>query len=343
MGHSRNSKMNAVKATKQCRQHPSRWKRLSLALTFLTVCGANTVDAQVIHHFTFDAQTVADSVGTATGTLFNGASLLGGNLSLDGIDDYVQLNQKIVPTGPAALSVTIHAQQASVQSGTFVELISQGFSTGPGFYIGHDPRRIIRLGDQFQFTGVPFPSDGDFHFYALTSDTATGTRFYIDSSLVFSSPTQLNTTPMGTDTRFGRQLAPANEFFQGLINDVRVYDVVLTATEVAAVHADVAGVPFAAFIPKVGMLLGPAVNDDKFDARGTFTLGAASNGIDPLNEHVTLQVGTFFAVIPAGSFQVSENGTLEFEGVIAGVRLKVRITSRGGGNFDFRLLGGICG
>lgn len=278
---------------------------------------------------------MVDSVGTATGTLFNGASLLGGNLSLDGIDDYVQLNQKIVPTGPAALSVTVHAQQASVQSGTFVELISQGPGGAAGFYIGHNPDRLIRLGDQFTFTGVPFPSDGNFHFYALTSDAATGTRFYIDSSLVFSSPTQLNTTALGTDTRFGRQFLSFDEFFHGLINDVRVYDVALTAAEIAAVQAEVVGIPFAAFIPKVEMLLGPTVNDDGLEVKAMLTLGAGSNGIDPLNEHVSLQVGTFSTVIPAGSFQLS-NGTFEFEGVISGVALQIRITPLGGGSFSFQ-------
>jgi hypothetical protein len=113
----------------------------------------------------------------------------------------------------------------------------------------------------------------------------------------------------------------------------------LTAAEVAAVHADVVGISFAAFIPKVGMLLGSTANDDRFEAKATFTLGVGSDGIDPQHEQVGLQVGTFFAVIPAGSFQLSRNGSLKFEGVISGVSLKVKITPLGGGSFDFKAEG----
>ena len=78
---------------------------------------------------------------------------------------------------------------------------------------------------------VAFPGDGQFHLYVLTSD-ATGTRFYIDSSRVFASATQLNITPSGDNTRFGAQFRSFGEFFHGLIDDVLVYDGALTADQV---------------------------------------------------------------------------------------------------------------
>ena len=57
---------------------------------------------------------------------------------------------------------------------SFVELISQGESLGPGFYIGHDPSGFIRVSDSWLFTGVPFGSIGVMHHYALTVDGAAG-------------------------------------------------------------------------------------------------------------------------------------------------------------------------
>ena len=192
--------------------------------------------ATLIHRFTFDGTTVVDSVGTATGTLFSGASLAGGSLVLDGVNDYVQVNQNIVPTGASAFSVMLFAQQSSAQA-RHVEMISQGFSqliTGShGFYIGHRPDRIIRVTDKFQNTGVPFPNDGLFHCYAVTSDAATGTRFFIDSIQVFANGAQL-TPNVGTNTRFGRQFGGNFEFFHGLIDDVQVYSGALTDAEITA-------------------------------------------------------------------------------------------------------------
>jgi hypothetical protein len=221
---------------------------VALCVAVLGLCGLGPGEAMgaiLTHRFDFNGTTVVDSVGTATGVLQGGASLAGGSLVLDGIDDAVLLDQKIVPAGLSAFSVTLRARQDSVQSGGFVEMISQGFSGGPGFYIGHDPARNFRFGDQFTGTPVAFPADGAFHFYALTSD-GTGTRFYIDSVLVFSSPIQENITAGGNNTRFGRQFDCCTEFFHGRLDDARVYAGALTAGEVAAIQAELTGLPLPA-------------------------------------------------------------------------------------------------
>ena len=76
--------------------------------------------------------------------------------------------------------------------------------------------------------------------------------------------------------------------------------------------------------------MGSGTNDDTFDLTATFTLGATSDSIFPLTEDVTLQVGAFSTVIPAGSFKASKGqGRFEFEGVIDGVTLEVLITRSG--------------
>ncbi len=92
-------------------------------------------------------------------------------------------------------------------------------------------------------------------------------------------------------------------------------------------------VPFAAFTLKAEIALGlPGA----FEVKGNFTLGAGSNGINPLTEDVKLQVGTFSTTIPAGSFQQDPRGRFKFEGVISGVSLEVQIASLGGNDFQFK-------
>ena len=96
--------------------------------------------------------------------------------------------------------------------------------------------------------------------------------------------------------------------------------------------------PFAALTAKVKIDKGPRTSNDKFDVQGTFILAAASNGIDPLTEDLTLQLGSFSTTIPAGSFAQARQ-RLKFVGVIGGVSLDVEIRPLRGGGFGLKANG----
>ena len=182
------------------------------------------------HYYPFSLD-ASDTIGSAHGTLVDGASVNGGLLLLDGGNDYVQFGQKIVPTS-GSYSVTMFARQTTPQN-YYAELISQGFS-GPGFYIGHDYNGTIRVGDSWLNTGVPFPSDGEFHHIAVTVDAVAGeSKLYIDGSLSATLASAISSTAGGTHTRFGNQFDFHTEFFGGTLDEVRIYDHSLTAGEIA--------------------------------------------------------------------------------------------------------------
>jgi ABC-type nitrate/sulfonate/bicarbonate transport system substrate-binding protein len=73
------------------------------------------------------------------------------------------------------------------------------------------------------------------------------------------------------------------------------------------------------------------IEDDELELAASFALGAASNGIAPATEAVTLGVGAFVTTIPAGSFRLDRKGRFKFEGIVDGVELKVVIQPRRGG------------
>ncbi len=68
-------------------------------------------------------------------------------------------------------------------------------------------------------------------------------------------------------------------------------------------------------------------------------MGAGSNGINPLTEAVTLQIGTFSITVPAGSFTQQDDGSFVFEGTIGGVSLEETITPQSNGSFQFKAEG----
>jgi 6-phosphogluconolactonase len=93
-------------------------------------------------------------------------------------------------------------------------------------------------------------------------------------------------------------------------------------------------IPFAAFAARAD--IAPA--DREFELDATFTLGASSDGIKPIDEAVSLTVGTFSTTIPAGSFKLNK-GSFVFEGVINGVALEAKIRPLGSNRFEFKVQG----
>jgi hypothetical protein len=80
-----------------------------------------------------------------------------------------------------------------------------------------------------------------------------------------------------------------------------------------------------------------------FEVKGSFTLGAEGDGIHPVNEEVTLQVGTYVVMLPPGSFTSRRSHGVarqfKFEGFIDGGALEVRLDLLGDDFFTFKIEG----
>ncbi len=107
----------------------------------------------------------------------------------------------------------------------------------------------------------------------------------------------------------------------------------LTPLTVGSVPVGVGNIPpvqFLALSATLNIHFGGAPNQDTFDWHSQFTLSStASNGINPVTEPVTLQIGTFGTTIPPGSFTKHLNGSFTFVGVIGGVSLNALIKPTG--------------
>src|SRR5439155_21016656 len=107
-----------------------------------------------------------------------------------------------------------------------------------------------------------------------------------------------------------------------------------TASLSPFVIVEPAVVPFASLTARVRV----EAEEREFEVKGKFTPGAGSDGIRPLTEEVTLQVGAFAATIPAGSFRRDGRDKFKFKGIVAGARLEVKIEREGKG-FEFKAEG----
>src|SRR5262249_9956236 len=93
-------------------------------------------------------------------------------------------------------------------------------------------------------------------------------------------------------------------------------------------------VPFASADAKLTITAGPPSG---FDLKELITLGAASNGVNPLTEDVTLQIGPYKVTFPAGSFRALPNSKFVLAGVISGVSLSAQFERVSANSFNFKV------
>jgi hypothetical protein len=215
----------------------------SIACAAFTLVAAAPAGAANLNHY-YDFQSgVIDMAGTQNGALFGSATVAGGVLNLGGNGDYAEFatNTFLVPNA-GSYSVALFAKGSVTQAST-TELISQGQAGGPGFYIGTDGSGAsMRVTDVWPVTNVPFGAAGVWTHYALVVDAGANpsTTLYINGGPAASLPgVAITTLAAGTSTRLGAQFGNAGEYFVGALDEVRIYDGVLTPQEVASLASGV--------------------------------------------------------------------------------------------------------
>lgn len=230
--------------------------------------------ATLFHYYDFNnGSTVTDLVGSMNGTLMDNANVSGGLLNLDGAGDYVQFTNHLIPIA-GSYSFAFFARRDSF-NGLYTEMISQGSSGGPGQYLGSDPGGNIRAGDLWGATGVPMGAVGAMTHYALTVDAAGSTSsLYVNGLLAAQVPFALIGTPGGSDARLGSQFAPYAEYFHGAIDELRIYDGVLTPGEVLQLATPVPE-PASALLMAAGLVWWAARGGRKWAKKARASLMSA--------------------------------------------------------------------
>ncbi|MEO8149974.1 MAG: LamG-like jellyroll fold domain-containing protein [Bacteroidia bacterium] len=112
----------------------------------------------------------------AGGAVSLNATFSGSALQFDGVDDRVVMTTPIIPV-TGNYSVLFWAKENVAQT-NFHEILAQG----KNFYIGRDNNGIIRVGDGWLNTGVAWPTDLQWHHYAIVRNSSNA-YLYIDGNL----------------------------------------------------------------------------------------------------------------------------------------------------------------
>jgi len=184
--------------------------------------------------------------GTEMGNPFFEAGKVGQAISLDGINDYVEITGYKGILGSSAVTVTAWIRTSSTgttDTGSDSTNAIVGWGSGAanqrfGFRIDDGRLRAEHAGGNVQ--GQSNMADGQWHHIAVTVQENSTISYpdvilYLDGkddTRPTTDPDPFNITAAG-DVRIGSRPAGNDRFFSGQIDDVRIYDRALSPDEIA--------------------------------------------------------------------------------------------------------------
>lgn len=203
--------------------------------------GSSAADSTAFNNAGVLQNGAAWAVGGAPVSFANPASLV-----LDGTDDFVLVSDTTgLPTAGGARTVALWMKQDAITGqATLVSLgnvsdanqkfIVQMGTAGLDTYLFTDS---INGTNNIQVTGAEIPTTGVWHHLAFTLDGSNNWKYYLDGSLTKSGtfPVAINTVT--NDVEIGSRHDVTAGFFDGTLDDVRLYNRALSHAEIADLSA----------------------------------------------------------------------------------------------------------
>jgi hypothetical protein len=195
--------------------------------------------------------TVSDSSGNAnTGTSVNGpvwtSGKIGNALSFDGVDDFVTLPNSIVSSSVGSVSMWVKTPTNFADSGML--FYSSSVSTGNGGGAENELHLNYLSDERIQFfieggsadvsiVSASTYADNAWHHLAATWDINGNAILYIDGAQAGYSVHDANNFTGSARTYLGRP-AVSTRYYTGLIDEVRLFNVAIGASQIQALYSD---------------------------------------------------------------------------------------------------------
>ncbi len=217
-------------------------KKMIVGLAFILSLATTVASAAVIVEYNFDGNSLDTSGNSEDLTLFNGATYgagyVGQALLLDGVDDYAYVN--IGNYGLTNFTVEAWINVPSYDSNVHYVNLYQDNYLVLGDYGGGltgvistwaDGLNPINAGDSGAVETTPFINE--WHHIAFTYD-GTSQKIYVDGVLEKTIATTGSLNSSGAYNQgltIGARHTHSLQFVQGLLDNVRIHDVALTAAQ----------------------------------------------------------------------------------------------------------------
>jgi hypothetical protein len=216
-------------------------KQLTCFVVFALAVGMTSAQARLIHHWKLDENTAAgdaiaaDSAGDLNGTIQGAQSAAGKSgsaLNFDGSNDVVTI-LNFVPPRQGTIVFWINPALAKSKE--------RILGAGGDYEVwlrsnGELKNELFDNGSATTGTGPGALNANQWNHIATTYDgTTTAVEIYLDGELQVAGTAEVPSTPTGTTLLLGHRASAADgEHYGGLLDDVRIYDHVLSEAEIKA-------------------------------------------------------------------------------------------------------------
>lgn len=185
------------------------------------------------------------------GVLHNGPQwtegVTGGALRFDGVNDYVELPIGSIITGARNVTASIWVNFDRESTGAWQRIFDFGKDTNTYFFLSprtadNGPLRCAisttgAAGESLVSAAAALPGGWQHVVVMINGDTKVMT-VYLNGTQVAGGPTRLIPSDLGATTRnwLGCSQYPGDAFYRGLLDDLRLYDRVLTPTEIEEIY-----------------------------------------------------------------------------------------------------------
>jgi hypothetical protein len=227
-------------------------KRLSVLIFFVSVLTmVDGTSAELVGHWRFDGN-LDDSVGVAHGT-FNGGSpayvagRIGQGIEFDGVSQFVYLPS----ANPSAYTITLWVRPARTDAAS---VIARTSASGPTTHWSHQLRinpqgafhHYLWIGSERNVPGTTLVEVDEWYHVAIAAATNGPMQLYVNAEEDAPSIDVAGTLWSDGDRYYvGSNSGHGMGWFQGVVDDVQIYDNILTAEEIEKIAASSGGFPLA--------------------------------------------------------------------------------------------------
>jgi len=272
--------------------------------------------------------------------------------SFDGASAYLSAGTTSLPATNAAQTISAWVNITSA-AGTSSIVALTGASSAVKLGLSASVLRVVR-NDGTALISTTAPSTGAWHHVAYTWDGSSANNLYVDGVAITATATAHDSGAV-SGAFIGASSASA-DFFNGKIDDVRVYNAALTATQIAQLaagrHAGTGGYATYALSAATSVSAGFIIDAGNFSSgsftlnvtaasqpvfvnAGTYTVGSAAQSFAG---GLTIQpMSTLAMATSGGNVRLPAGTTLTIDGTLNASSTGASISNGGTGTYTFKV------